>query len=238
MEPARRRPTCLRVRLRDTPRREARGPPRIRQDPQTTLGRGHLPCLSNHSDGHVSAGPTLPVRGDARLRRLQMPKRGGVTIPLIVGFDPSSRCRQVPQNERPTGRTPGSERRLDGVEVALAGEGRPPMPTERPAATRRNRIRRLLRRAYRQAVAGARGSAEADATDERPLFRGGARWRVASASVISWIPRSRGTPSRSPCRAFRALPWDLARVRPVCPYRQTVMFVTQDSGVSVSPSWH
>lgn len=90
LEPARRGPTCLPVRLRDTPHREARGPPRIRQDRQGTLGRGHLPCLSNHTDGHVSARPALPVRGDARLRHLQMAKRGGGMTPLIVGFDGSA----------------------------------------------------------------------------------------------------------------------------------------------------
>ena len=96
LEPARRRPTRLPVRLRETPRRAARGPPRIRQDRQGTLGRGHLPCLSIDTDGHVSAGPALPVRGDARLRHLQMAKRRGGLIPLIVEFDPSSRCRRGP----------------------------------------------------------------------------------------------------------------------------------------------
>ncbi len=100
MEPARRRPARFPVRLRDTPHRAARSPPRVRQDRQGTLGRGHLPCLSSHTDGHVSAGPALPVRGDARLRHLQMAKRGGGMISLIVRFDPSSRCREGRQHDR------------------------------------------------------------------------------------------------------------------------------------------
>ena len=92
MEPARRRPTRLPVPLCDTPHREARSPPRVGQDRQGTLGRAHLPCLSLDTDGHVSAGPALPVRSDARLRHLQMATRAGGLTPLILEFDPSTRC--------------------------------------------------------------------------------------------------------------------------------------------------